>query len=143
MDNPTMAEIERATLWFDCIDPDCNFNVDGQHGVVLLAAYRAKCEELAALQSQSPAKPNGWPSWQAKAETMERFWHGATETHNQVREMYDKQNAELRAIIEDRLPSDAPEGFARRLLGMDQEDRDYILSIAAGTLAQADREARG
>lgn len=48
-----------------------------------------------------------------------------------MREAYEKQNAELRSIIEGRLPTDAPAGFARRLLGMSMEDRDYVMSIAA------------
>jgi hypothetical protein len=47
---------------------------------------------------QAAGKPEHWPSWQAKAEEMERNWHGATETHQQERQRADKLEAELQAV---------------------------------------------
>jgi len=47
-----------------------------------------------------PDKPEGWPSWKAKAEEMERNWHGATETHIQERKRAEATEAAWKAAVE-------------------------------------------
>ena len=90
---------------------------DALEALSRLAAPKPQTEEMATLIKQR----DGY----------KEAWEGATETHIKVREMYETQNAELRAIVEGKLPKEAPAGFVRRLLGMSLEDRDYIMSMSA------------
>lgn len=154
-DRPMHDEEECANYECPLFNPEHEQNCSGATADEGPAAetcreWRTPCRAVAALRArfdsaQSSAQgeaPEGWPSWQAKAEEMERNWHGATETHNQVRALYDVQNAELQRIIEGKLSPDAPAGFAKRLLGMSMEDREYLLSVSAAVISAQGEEAR-
>lgn len=52
------------------------------------------------LRERKADKPVGWPTWQAKAEEMERNWIGATETHQQERKRADRLEAALSVLRE-------------------------------------------
>lgn len=85
-----------------------------------MESYQAGTDKIAAIlresfpasSSQGEDKPTGWPSWKAKAEEMERNWHGATETHMQERQRADELEA---ALASERERSDLLDGTARKL----------------------------
>ena len=63
------------------------------------------------------------------------WWEGTTETHNQIRKLYDDQNARMWAIIK---RPECPEGLAQRMLKMPEADQNYFLSLAVESTAYAD-----
>ena len=67
------------------------------------------------------------------------WWEGATETHTQLRKLYDDQNARMWAILK---RPECPEGLAQRMLKMPEADQDYFLSLAVESTAYADEIRR-
>lgn len=110
-------------------------NIDGDNG-----EHRDIASTALASARPAPAKEQGEALRDEIARlTAERdraieCWTGATETHIQVREMYERLNAEYQRLVAGLLPPECqPDGFAGRLCRMSMEDREYILSL--GTLA--------
>lgn len=65
-------------------------------------------EKIAKEEYPEPDKPEGWPSWKAKAEEMQRNWEGATQTHIHERARADDLERQL-TELRDRQP-DSKEG---------------------------------
>ena len=63
------------------------------------------------------------------------WWEGTTETHNQIRKLYDDQNARMWAIIK---RPECPEGLAQRMLKMPEADQNYFLALAVESIAYDD-----
>lgn len=115
---------------------------DGDFDEEGLRNFGSICERqvnsaLSALSALSTIDPTELYRVKKERDDYKLWWERATETHTQLRKLYDEQNAKMWAILK---RPECPGGLAQRMLKMPEADRDYFLSLAVDTIVEEYQE---